>query len=69
MDVVGVKVQSVVSMALIVHLTPLHGRKQGLMTDPPYTLLGYLNTYGNCKHGDKLSPEESKLTQILLLKD
>ena len=41
MDVVGVKVQSVVSMVLIVlSIHPLHGRKQGLMTDPFILCLG-----------------------------
>ena len=54
-------------MALIVlsiHL--LHGRKQGLMTDPFILCLGTSNTYGNCKHGDKLFLEESETLPSLL---
>ena len=45
---------------IVLSIHPLHGRKQGLMTDPLILCLGTTNTYGNCKHGDKLHLEESE---------
>ena len=47
--------------------TPLHGRKQGLMTDP-ILCLGTPNTYGNCKHGDKLSLRRTPETYPIPIK-